>query len=176
MNIPEDLEKFKDYPEGSTHKRLYDSYHLPFQEYLNKYFTDENFFAWSHWTKWFEWIGAAFDEEKREFFKQRAGYYRIDMNFRAMENFYKYLEIDYLPQDIKMVISFLKYDGFFANYKLEIEDWMNLKNFRNPKQQIDSNQKSINELLSIQYGDNYIRYTFIDLPWWDITRGDPLGK
>jgi hypothetical protein len=175
MNVPETIEKWKNYPEGSEYKRHYDSYHMPFQKYLNKYFTDAKFPAWSKWKKWFGWIEAAFDDNKREVFSQQK-YYRIGMDFQAMQIFYKNPDLNHMPEDIKKVIAFLKYDGFFEEYNVEVGEWLNAKNFRNPKQQVGQEFKSINELVTFQFGDNYIRDTIIYLPWWDITRGDLQGR
>lgn len=174
--LDENINRWKNYPNSSKERRIYDKYTLDFKLYLEKHYSPNIYSTWSRWVKWFAFIDAAFDNEKHLEYKIKTGYYRVDYNFKKyIECLNDITELEKLPLDITKVIVFLKMDGFFGYYKVNISDWLLMKNFCNPETEIQQEKYSIIELLELENGDNYLREQLINLKWWDITRGDPQG-
>ena len=149
---------------------------MGFDSFLKKYYSPETYFLWSRWKKWYEFIDAAFDEVKNIKYKEKTGYYRVDYDFaKYKECLDTVMELKILPIDIQKVTVFLEMDGFFKHYQINPTDWLLIKNFCDPKAELQTQDYSIMELLAIDSGDNYLRERLIYLKWWDITRGDPQG-
>src|SRR5688500_18796950 len=73
--------KYRDYPEGSGGKAIYDSVFLPFQEYLIKYYKNPDLGAWMRWKE--KYIDLAFDENRRDEMARNFGY--VEKNFHDFE-------------------------------------------------------------------------------------------
>lgn len=61
----EDLEKYKNCPEGSLSKKGYDRYYISFEECLAKYYAKPDLSRWEYWTSKFVkplFDGTSFDE------------------------------------------------------------------------------------------------------------------
>ncbi|MBJ2176519.1 hypothetical protein JBL43_19885 [Aureibaculum sp. A20] len=176
MSIEDRIKYWKDSPEGSMYKRIADEYLMDFDSFLSKYYSDSNYNSWSRWETWFQFIDYAFDKENHTKYKSKTGYYRVDYDYRKYKETLDQLSIDKdLPDDLKKVIAFLINDGFYKKYEIEIDDWIKMRNFDNPKRELHDKDLSISELLKIENGLNYIKEKLIYLKWWDITRGDPQG-
>ena len=170
MNTKSQIERFKNYPEGSSGKRTYDEYNMEFKDFLNKYYTDEIFKTWSRWDTWKDFIIAAFNKNEIVKYNTKQGYY-LNSNIQDYTNALNSLEIDVkIPTDIKKVIAFLVVDGFFNYYSIDPNTWLSMNNYINPKIKLPNQKKSIKELSSNQEGLNYLRNSLIHLWWWEYTR------
>jgi hypothetical protein len=169
--------KWKNEVEGSFYKKMYNEYTMPFDLYLEKYFSNSNYLSWSKWEKWFDFIDSAFDEEKSQIYKSKSGFYKIDFVCRNYtETLNQLLYLQNIPIDIRKVIAFLIEDGFFKFYNIKVDDWILKQNFDNPKKEnVDEKAKSIKELVASESSINYLKEKFINLDWWQITRGDAQG-
>ena len=177
MSIEDKLEYWKNEPDESPYKRIYDEHKMDFSDFLQKHYSDEKYLKWSRWSKWSEWVAAAFDEQKFKEFKKRSGYYYISAKHSDFKKSLEELDINVnLPDDLKKLIAFLQVDGFFKYYKLNVSDWLSIQNYQNPESEIKSkNPMTILQLASTPEELNYLRDKLVHLKWWDITRGDPQG-
>lgn len=170
MDIESKIEYFKNYPDGSSGKRIYDEYNMVFKDFLVKYYTDDVFQNWSRWSIWKDFIVAAFDENEINKYKTKSDYY-LNSNCQDYINALDTLELDIeLPVDIRQVIAFLIVDGFFNYYTIAPEAWILVNNYTNPKRELPNLKKTIKELSVNQEGLNYLRNSLINLWWWDHTR------
>ncbi|HLO45349.1 MAG TPA: hypothetical protein VK175_13520 [Leadbetterella sp.] len=176
VKLDSGINRWREYPNNSKERRIYDEHTLDFSTYLEKHYSLNVYSTWSRWKKWYTFIDAAFDENRHLEFKLKKGYYRVDYNFTEYIECLKDTKgLENIPNDIKKVIVFLKMDGFYEHYKINISDWLFMKNFCNPENEIKNAKYSIIELLEIRNADNFLREQLLNLKWWDITRGDPQG-
>jgi len=177
MSLKERFKYWKDEPDESPYKRLYDEHTMDFDKFLHKHYSDQTYFSWSRWNKWITWIENAYDEEKMESLRNRGSYYRVDTISKdyveSLSNLQ--LEID-LPNDIRCVIAFLVVDGFFSNLSIKPSAWIRMNNYANKNPTDYSTNHRIIDLTNSNEKLNYLRESLIHLPWWDITRGDPQGR
>lgn len=156
----------------TTIQRLSDEDTLPFNVYLKKYYSPEIYASWSHWKVWNDFIDAAFDEVRHFQYRSKSGYYRLDRDFHAYPDRLNTIKgLEKMPMDIRKVIVFLEVDGFFDEYRISVPEWLTIKNFCNPKHEVKPTDRSVTEILTIEYGENYIRECLINLRWWDFSRG-----
>ncbi len=157
--------KYKDYPENSGGKAIYDMYFLPFQEYLNKYYTNPDLTGWERWKN--KYITPAFDENRHYEMIKNFGYAdKKFYDFDAQNKFYEQLKNDErIDDDIKQFIGFLAGTGFFKKYNLTLDQWFAMKNWANP---YVPNEKgmTINEILNYKYGNNLLRTNLPILNYW----------
>ena len=160
--------KYKDYPENSGGKAIYDRYFLPFKKYLEKYYSDSEYEEWERWKK--KYIESAFDENQHDEFIKNWGY--VDKkyhHFNTQYQVYSQLKNDErLPEEVKKFIGFLAGvgEGFFNKYHITVEQWFNMKNWHNPNLPENEEGHTINEILSYPYGINYFKVLLIQMPYW----------
>ncbi|MDO6602492.1 hypothetical protein [Arenibacter palladensis] len=175
MNLQERFKYWKNEPDESPYRRIYDEHTMTFVDFLGKHYSDEKYLNWSRWNKWVSWIQKAYQHEEMEVIRKMGGYYRLDTNSQDYVTSFKRLELGIqLPTDICQVIAFLVVDGFFKHYSVEPKDWIDMDNYTNPKN--SNGRHTINELAKSYESLNYLRESLIHLPWWDLTRGDPQGR
>ncbi|MDO9186675.1 MAG: hypothetical protein Q7W13_11750 [Bacteroidia bacterium] len=175
MSLEERFKYWKNEPDESPYRRIYDEHTMDFNDFLIKHYSDKKYFNWSRWNKWISWIEKAYKHDEMELLRIKGGYYRTDTNSQDYLNALNQLELGIkLPDDITKVIAFLVVDGFFKHYSIEPSDWIKIDNYPNPDK--DSGKFKIVELTQNNMLLNYFRESLIHLPWWDITRGDPQGR
>ncbi len=159
-----DFEKYKNYPEGSGGKKMYDEFTLTFDAYLIKYYSCPDFEEWNRWRVRF--IEPAFDENRHDEMIRNFGYVSKDRHDFDCQSFV-YAELQqnkFMAEDVKQFVGFMAGAGFFKKYKLSIQDWLEIRNWFNP---IESNEmKPISEIIAIPYGLNYLRLFLLQMPFW----------
>lgn len=160
-----DLKKYKDFPEGSAGKVMYDSIYMTFEAYLEKYYLGVDLSVWRKWIE--KYINPAFDPYEHEVMIKNFGYSSLDnFNFSEQYNVYNELENEKrLDEETRRFIGFLGGAGFFKRFNLEVINWFNIPNWYHPYWKPDG-QKTLNEILDFKYGLNYIKIQFIGMPFW----------
>ena len=166
MNKYEEILKYKDFPEGSGSKKMYDKYFLPFNEYLEKYYSNPIFSEWNNWYK--SYIEPAFDENRHDEMIRNFGYISKDKHdfVTQYEVFFQLNKSEELDKEFTEFIGFIAGMGFFKKYDLTINQWLNIKNWQNPYLEVDEDGKTIIQILSYPYGLNYIKMLFTQMPFW----------
>jgi hypothetical protein len=159
--------KYKDYPEGSGSKRHYDSLFLPFQDYLVKYYSNPDLINWERWKN--KYVELAFDKKRHAEMIKNFGYAEKKYyDFDVQNEFYSELINDErISNDTKKFIGFLAGAGFFRKYNLTIEQWFDMKNWSNPYLEEAVDGRTINEILKYSFGENYIKTSLTQLPFWN---------
>lgn len=164
--------RFKDYPEGSGGKEIYDEYFMNFKDYLIKYYFNlekMQKISWEYWLQWYQrCIEPAFDENRHDEMIKNYGY--VDKKYYDFhiqnETYMKLKQTGKIPDEINKFIGFMAGTGFFKRYNISVEQWLNMKNWQNPYVEND-NGKTINEILSYKYGINYLKVLLPQMPYWD---------
>ena len=163
----QEVEKYKDYPKGSGGKMMYDIVHYPFSYILEEYYANPNLSSWERWKS--KYIELAFDENRHDEMIKNFGYAdKKHYGFDVQNEFYNQLKNeDRLGNDTKQFIGFLAGAGFFRKYNLGLKEWFDMKNWSNPYLAEIEDGKSINEILSFPYGENYIKTILPQMPFWN---------
>jgi hypothetical protein len=157
--------EYKDYPEGSGLKRYYDSVYLPFTDYLKKYYSNPDISTFELWQK--KYIDIAFNKSNYKDLVKAFGYRSIDKhNFEEQHSIYEQIKKDErLDEETKRFIGFMAGNNFFQKHNIGINDWFNMKNWTNPYKEINEG-KTIDEILSFDYGLNYLKTILPQLDHW----------
>lgn len=158
-----DIEKYKDYPEGSGGKRLYDKYHMEFELWVNKYYENPNLLGWDEFSKW---ANEAF-KKSRDFemiwCKNRSNPY----NFEKLHSTFDNLKtLNLLNDDLNKFIAFMAGEGFFEKYEISTYEWLNSKKWKSPDVDCSENCYSIFEILTLKNGLNYVKVSLAELNFW----------
>lgn len=157
-----ELDKFKNFHEGTPEKRHYDFYHLPFEDWVAKYYANPDLTQWKLWQE-----DANNALTNRNLFIQQWKGRSQKFDFQEMESTFEELKKKKeFEDDIMLYISFLAGDGFFKTYHITIEQWYTMKNWASPGIEPNSKTRTINELKLMPYGINYLRTRLADLNWW----------
>jgi len=163
MSNMSEVEKYKNFPEGSGGKMIYDRYHLSVKNFFSKYYDKTNLKDWDLWMN--NSIYKAWDGNKRLEFLKDWGERMKYFDFSEMVRFYKEEDLSGFDEDVKKFISFLAGDGFFKKNKISLESWIKSKNFTNPIKDYEQDV-TISQALHLKGGMNYIRKQLINLHWW----------
>jgi hypothetical protein len=149
--------KYRDYPDGSPHKMSYDFYHLPFQDYLDKYYKNPDLSRWEYIYQKF--IMPLFDGT--DWADYTNFLYHVKPSFAPVEDrkndFWELvISDDRFSKELKCFFSFLYSINFFR--ELSFEEWLKSNNWMHPWYNSEvENVKSISELLKYQHSENYIK-------------------
>lgn len=175
MSLEERFKYWKNEPDESPYRRIYDEHTMDFNNFLNKHYSDFKYYTWSRWNHWISWIKKAYNHDDMELQRAKGGYYRTDSISQDYIDALSQLELGViLPEDITKVIAFLVVDGFFKHYSIEPDAWIKIINYSDPNK--ESGKFKIIDLTQNNNTLNYLRESLLHLPWWDITRGDPQGS
>lgn len=165
--------KYKDYPEGSGGKAIYDSLFLTFQDFLIKYYkapSETKKTSWDRFRRWQQkYIEPAFDESRHEEMIKNFGYVSIDKHdFKSQYAIYDKLKSDKrLDEETRMFIGFMAGAGFFKNYKISLEGWFEIENWSNPSANLENtNGRKLNDILDYEYGLNFLKVDLSQIPFW----------
>lgn len=162
-----DFLKYKNYPEGSPSKRIYDSYYLSFQDYLDKYYRDEELNRWNEFLE--KYVYPLFDKHKRNeyssFLKKMKPAFVIEFN--SIDEFWQNVKGDSrFDEELKCFFTFLHVCNFFSEYNISFECWLNMENWISPWSEKDfENSKTIMKILDYKFGDKYLKSALIGMPW-----------
>lgn len=164
MSVNESIQ-YENFPEGSPGKRIYDSNTLPFTEYLAKYYSQPDLTKWNRWM--LKFIEPAFDPKRYPELVKNYGYASLDSHdFKAQEETYVVLKSEKdLDTEMQKFIAFLAGVGFFKRYRLTLHQWLLCKNWNNPYVD-EPNERSIDELLKLPQGLNFLKRTLPEMPFW----------
>lgn len=156
---------YKDYPEGSYQKHLYDENFLPLKDYIYKYYKDKSMDRWMMWINKF--VYPLFNESEREnyyqfLYKAKPSFYP---EFTKLKEIWPKISLDNrFDNELKHFFAFLYTCGFFNT--VNFEDWLNSNNWLHPwYNEPYENNESILEILKYNYGIKYIKLLLIDMPW-----------
>jgi len=161
-NISE-IDKYKNYPEGSGGKMMYDRHYLSVEDFFSKYHDNADLKDWNYWMN--NTINKAWEESKRSEFLKDWGERMKYFDFSEMERFYKEEGLSDFDEDVRKFISFLAGDGFFNKNKISLESWISSKNFTNPIKDYEQDV-TVSQALHLKGGMNYIRKQLVNLHWW----------
>lgn len=162
--------RYKDYPEGSGGKAIYDRYFLPFTVFLVKYYSDPENKEWDRWIS--KYIEPAFDAKRHDEMIKNFGYKNKEYhNFEVQYAIYEQLISDTrLTDDVRMFIGFLAGSNgiynFFCKHNITIAQWFEIRNWYNPYLYESNDERSINEILGYPYGINYLKTLLPQMPNW----------
>lgn len=161
----EQIRQYKDYPDNSVYKEVYDSVFLSFSEYLNKYYATPDLSTWNRWQK--KYLEPAYDKGRHEEMIKNFGYTSINMyDFDTQYKVFHQLEKNnQLDDETRRFIGFLAGNHFFDKYKISVQTWFTLKNWSHPDHK-NEDGKTINEILGYRYGINMLKTSFPQMPWW----------
>lgn len=152
----EDFKEFKNYPEGSIEKRIYDSYFMDIDKYLIKYFKNNT----DRFNSFYQdYITPVFEKNNRndynEFLQKKKPPFSID--YSRFDEFYNNncLKNKILDVELFNFLSFLfSISHQFKNINVFMT-WIENKIFlRN---------KTFNEIIKFPYGSNYIKSNLREL-------------
>lgn len=167
----EEIKKYKDYPEDSVYREVYDSVFLPFSEYLEKYYKNLKLTRSKSWQSWERWqkkyLEPAFDADRHEEMIKNFGYVSIDKHdFESQYRVYNGLKSDKrLDEETRRFIGFLAGNHFFDTYDISVEEWLTMKNWNRPFDKKEEG-RTIDEILSYQYGLNMLKCSLLQMPYW----------
>ncbi|MFN8353086.1 MAG: hypothetical protein U0Y10_01455 [Spirosomataceae bacterium] len=162
------IKSYKDAPEGSSHKKIYDSVYMDIELYIKKYYL--NYDA-SRWNKYWrdDILSKIFDETKQDELRK---YFGLEgkgkfLDFDRMLVFYNEIKDDpRFEDDIKRFFAFLAGDGYFESKGIAYEEFLNARDLNHPqKTHNDLKYPTLNELSKIEGGQNYIREQLPSMGW-----------
>lgn len=159
-----EIERYRDYPEGSSGKKIYDSVHMSFSDYLKKYYRNPNLEAWERWQE--KYIRYAYDENRYVELIERFGYVNIEKhNLESQNRIYQELKSDKrLDEEIRKFIGFMAGTNFFSNHKITVSEWFKMKNWANPYR--ENGERTIDDILNHKFGINFIKVGLPHLDHW----------
>jgi len=168
------------YPTLEAIQKKADDYKtLPLKEYLEKYYKQLDAYTGEIWSKaMLKLIEPAFNEETRNEMIYNFGYTSQNKHdFEKQFQFYNELKSDdRLDEETKKFIGFMAGNHFFGdNNSHAIKEWFNSfywtasPNLKNREE--DKLDYTINDILNLPYGLNYLKSVLIGLQWWsrDVT-------
>lgn len=147
--------QFKDYPEGSGGRKIYDKFSLSFQDYLNKYYLDNDLAYWNYINQKF--VIPLFDSTSWNdylHFLHRAKPNFLPNKEKAESLFDQIKNDSRFNKDIKYFFCFLYSIEFFDN--LTFEEWINVNHWSHPRT-FENGGKSIVEILSYKNSINFLK-------------------
>ena len=157
MSTKFEVEKYKDYPDDSPYKALYDIYHLPFDAYLEKYYQNPDLNRWDYINSKF--VNPLFDgtswEDYRCFLnKAKPNFLPIEIKVKEFWKIVK--DDDRFSDELKQFFAFLYSINFYR--ELSFEEWIKIDYWRHPWYK-DPNEenKTILELITYKYSENYLK-------------------
>jgi len=155
----EEILKYKDYPEGSGGKWLYDKYTLPFDLWIAKYYTNPDLTGWNGLLKWANEANIQSELFMKEWCKNRIVAYDFE---KYIATYKKLNSMTVFDEDINKFIAFMAGEGFFDRYSISLEDWLQRK--INPESSNDV--YTLVDINSLKFGTNYIKSYLAELDFW----------
>lgn len=161
----EEIQRYKDYPEGSVGKEVYDSVFLPSQEYLQKYYSSPDLSAWEIWQK--KYVEPAYEESRHDEMVKNFGYVKKEFHdFNAQYEIINHLANDNrLDDETRKFVGFMAGVGFFRRYEITVEQWFAMLNWSHPEHERDEG-RTINGILQYTYGINLLKADLPQIPFW----------
>lgn len=154
--------KYKDYPDGSLSKKTYDSFFMPFREFLEKYYQQPDLSRWDYCNKKFVtplFDGTSFDEYQAELQKIKPAFSPSQQKLLKFCSKMDDLKFDF---ELKRFFAFLYSINFYGN--ISFEEWLKINNWNHPWYvDNDSILKPIEEILRHPFGVNYLKVALADL-------------
>jgi hypothetical protein len=153
----EDFNKYKDYPEGSGGKKIYDLNSLSFDEYLNKYYAVPDLNRWNYvkskfviplfdGTNWNDYLNFLM-QAKPNFSPERE---------KLLQFLDQIKEDNRFDKELKQFFAFLYSIDFYR--ELSFEEWISSKSWAHPWHKNETtNARPILEILRHQNGVNYLK-------------------
>lgn len=146
---------------------------LPFNQYLLKHHQRLDKFTQLLWTDWLsKYVEPAFDENRHQEMVKNFGYTSVGKHdFQKQSTFYNELKADdRVDEEIRKFIGFMAGSHFFDKYITTLHEWFNSKYWARPDlaDQYPEHQSdhTINEILEIPYGLNYLKEVLLGLNHW----------
>jgi len=156
---------YKNYPEGTTKKKMFDLFFMDFPSYLKKYYTSPDLSLWDKWMN--NYVEPAYKVEKQKEMEKSFGYVSMDgHNFNIQNKVYQDLKNAHLPDDISKYIGFMGGNGFFEKHRISLDNWLQIKSWKNPIEKNTFPELSIEQLVQFEAGLNYLRVMLPQLPYW----------
>lgn len=153
----EELEKYKNYPDGSNGKKLYDYYNLTFSSFLSKYYRNPDLKRWHY--VYDKFVNPIFQndnlEEYFQFLNKSKPNFSVSIN-KAIEFFTKIQNDTRFDYELKCFFSFLYSIDFFRDTKFE--DWLEIGYWNHPwYTENDSNLLPISQIVEHENGLNFLK-------------------
>ncbi|MFO0478739.1 MAG: hypothetical protein ACK50L_08215 [Bacteroidota bacterium] len=159
----EEAVKYINYPEGSLSKRTYDSFFMPFDEFLIKYYKNPDLKRWYYINDKF--VNPLFDGtswENYQDFLSKVKPQFVPIESKIQPFFYVIKNDERFDKELKFFFNFLYSINFYGEFSFE--EWLNIKNWMHPWFEDEQNvEKSIIEILKNEYSENYLKEQFASL-------------
>jgi hypothetical protein len=156
------IEGFKNAPPGSKEFQIYEYYTIPFQTFLQKYFSSPDLTGYNILQHW----GAAAESKSDEFISKWCNGELSNFDYERFLEVKKYLNsFPAIPFDLVQMIAFLAGDKMF-NSTDQVFEWLNNRDWISYPEKCKENCYSPLELLELTNGANYIRAKFPTLTHW----------
>ncbi len=174
------IERKKIDPIGSIERKLYDASILKFSDYLERYYSAFPNLNWNMDANWVHWYNDFIEPAygNNEELKSRTGYYGGDVFFKQLNikynDYYGNLGLD---NELQRIFAFMDTDGFFHHFRITFLEWLECKNYTNPTFTPKKDARynfTVNQILKMEYGQNYLKDRLKNLNWWNFSR-DPQG-
>lgn len=159
----DEVEEYKDYPEGSGEKRLYDKYHMSFEAWINKYYHDADLTGWEAFSRWATEAFAKSELFERVWCKERTEPYDYDILY---ETYQSVSSLGFFDEEFNRFIAFLSSEGFFKAYNLTPEEWIHSKNWQQPSEKCEIHCYSMVDVSRLPFGMNYIKSQIPGFYFW----------
>ena len=159
------MEEYKNYPEGSAGKKLYDKYHMPFETWIKKYYQDADLTGWN---RFYKWVTKAFAKSalfESQWCKGRIERYDYD---RLYSTYKSVSSLGFFDEEINRFIAFIASEGFFEIYNLSLDEWLHSKEWNHPSQKCEIHCYTIVEVSKLPFGINYIKSELAKLDFWEL--------
>jgi len=145
---------------------MYDFFHLPFEEYLVKYYDEPKSGQWDQLQKNF--IEPAFEltpQDYRNYLRTTRATFKFPIDNTNVVSVYNQCSVFNMPEELRRFVTFLCCTGFFDIYEISIEKWLNSSNWQNPKEESDGH--SILEILTMKKGYNMLKSNLPGINWFN---------
>ena len=160
-------------------RRVYDYYALPFSDYLNVHHSElhgEHLVAWNFWQE--KHLNHVFTDSAKSNYSMRmaSNTSLFNVDIQKTLKFYKQADFpDKMEEDIRRFLAFLcgginissNKKAFLEYYSISWNQWLESDVWDNPSRETDHIQWSITKLSKSKEGNNYLRTTLSNLPFFD---------
>ncbi len=160
----EDYKIYKDYPDGSPSKKMYDAANMDFNRYLEKYYAKPNLSQWNQLNRVF--VENAFKMNKKEYedYLQNSRIHTaMIFNHDKLEYNYEFIKAKQIFDDeLSKFLAYLMSCDFLEEINVDFDVWLMMKDWINPGK--STYDLSILEIANFKNGENFLKQHLPEMP------------